>query len=30
MSTHDRALGTLREMGYRLTPQRMLILGSSG
>ena len=28
MSTHDRALGTLREMGYRLTPQRMLILAA--
>ena len=28
MSTHDRASGTLREMGYRLTPQRMLILAA--
>lgn len=28
MSTHKRALETLRQMGYRLTPQRMLILAA--
>lgn len=28
MSSHSQALETLRELGYRLTPQRMLILAA--